>query len=67
MGRTALLALLPALLIATGWQGLEEPVRGGEIALAATLAVLAAILPHRRYRIPAAIVASVAVACFAFD
>ena len=67
MGRTALLALLPALLIATGWQGLEEPVRGGEIALAATLAVLAAILPHRRYRIPAAIVASVAVVCFAFD
>src|SRR5829696_4931480 len=29
MGRSALLALLPALLITTGWQTLEEPVRGG--------------------------------------
>ena len=67
MGRSALLALLPALLITTGWQTLEQPVRGGEFALAAALAVVAAILPRRSLRIGAMIVAGVAVASFAFD
>jgi transglutaminase-like putative cysteine protease len=67
MGRTALLALLPALLIATGWQTLEQPVLGGEFALAAALAVVAAIVPHRWLRIAAVSVATVAVASFAFE
>ncbi len=67
MGKTALLALLPALLIATGWQTLEQPVRGGEFALAAALAVVAAVIPHRWVRIGAMLVAAVAVASFAFD
>ena len=67
MGRSALLALLPALLITTGWQTLEQPVRGGEFALAAALAVVAAILPRRSLRIGAMIVAGFAVASFAFD
>ena len=67
MGRSALLALLPALLITTGWQTLEQPVRGGEFALAAALAVVAAILPRRSLRIGASLVAVVAVASFAFD
>ena len=67
MGRSALLALLPALLIVTGWQALEQPVRGGEFAVAAALAVCAAILPRRSLRIGASLVAAVAVASFAFD
>ncbi|HEX2293587.1 MAG TPA: hypothetical protein VHH55_09745, partial [Gaiellaceae bacterium] len=67
MGRPALLALLPALLITTGWQSLEQPVRGGEFALAAALAVVAAILPRRSLRIGAMLVAGFAVASFAFD
>jgi transglutaminase-like putative cysteine protease len=67
MGRSALLALLPALLITTGWQTLEQPVRGGGFALAAALAVVAAILPRRSLRIGASLVAGVAVASFAFD
>jgi transglutaminase-like putative cysteine protease len=67
MGRSALLALLPALLIVTGWQTLEQPVRGGEFAAAAALAVVAAILPRRSLRIAAMVVAGVAVASFAFD
>ena len=67
MGRSALLALLPALLITTGWQTLEQPVRGGEFAVAAALAVIAAILPRRSLRIGAVVVATVAVFSFAFD
>ena len=67
MGRSALLALLPALLITTGWQTLEEPVRGGEFAVAAALAVVAAILPRRSLRIGAVLLSAVAVASFAFD
>ncbi|HKI24519.1 MAG TPA: transglutaminaseTgpA domain-containing protein [Gaiellaceae bacterium] len=67
MGRSALLALLPALLITTGWQTLEEPVRGGEFAVAAALAVVAAVLPRRSLRIGAILVSGVAVASFAFD
>jgi transglutaminase-like putative cysteine protease len=67
MARTALLSLLPALLIVTGWQGLEEPVSGGALAAAALLAVLAAIVPTRRLRIGASIAAAFVVAAFAFD
>src|ERR687897_2277188 len=67
MGRSALLALLPALLITTGWQTLEEPVRGGEFAVAAALAVVSAALPRRSLRIGAMLVSGVAVASFAFD
>ena len=67
MARTALLALLPALLIVTGWQSLEQPVQGAEFALAAILAVGAAIVPRRWLRICAELAAAVAVASFAFD
>jgi transglutaminase-like putative cysteine protease len=67
MGRAALLALLPALLITTGWQTLQEPVRGGEFAVAAALAVVSAVLPRRSLRIGAMLVSGVAVASFAFD
>ena len=44
MGRTALLALLPALLIATGWQRLEDPVLASHFSLAAALAIAAFFL-----------------------
>jgi hypothetical protein len=67
MARTALLALLPALLIVTGWQTLEDPVRGGEFAVAAVLAVGAGILPRRSLRIGAIVVTTVAVSAFAFN
>ena len=67
MGRTVLLALLPALLIATGWGSIEEPARGAELMFAVVLAILAAALPSRRLRIPAVIAASLAVVSFAFD
>ena len=62
MGRSALLALLPALLITTGWQTLQEPVRGGEFAVAAALAVVSAVILRRYMRIGAVMVAGVAVA-----
>ncbi|HEX7254922.1 MAG TPA: transglutaminaseTgpA domain-containing protein [Gaiellaceae bacterium] len=67
MVRTALLALLPALLITTGWQGLEQPVRGTELTLAAALAVAAAIIPRRWLRRCAEVAASVAVLSIAFE
>jgi protein-glutamine gamma-glutamyltransferase len=67
MARTGLLALLPALLIATGWSSLEEPTRGAHFSLAATLAVVAAIIPRRPLRIAAEVVAAVVVVSFAFD
>ena len=46
MARTALLALLPAVLIATGWRQLEFPAQGGELALAAALGVVVALSPR---------------------
>jgi transglutaminase-like putative cysteine protease len=67
MAKTALLALLPALLIITGWQGLEQPVRAPEFLLAAVLAVIVAIVPRRRLRAVAGVVASLAVVSLAFD
>jgi transglutaminase-like putative cysteine protease len=67
MARTALLALLPALLIVSGWQSLEQPVRGGEFAFAAALAVLVALVPRRSLRVVAALAASIAVVAVAFD
>jgi transglutaminase-like putative cysteine protease len=67
MVRTALLALLPALLIATGWQRLEEPARGGDFALAATLAIVTALITRRWLRVVVGVAAFVAVGAAAFD
>jgi transglutaminase-like putative cysteine protease len=47
MARTALLCLLPALLIATGWGQLEQPPNGGEIAVVAALGVGVGLLTRR--------------------
>ena len=66
MGRTALLALLPALLIATGWQRLEDPVLASHFSLAATLAILVALMARRWLRILAGVGAFVAVAGVGF-
>lgn len=47
MARTALLSLLPAALIASGWRQLELPGEGRNVTLVAFLAVAAAIVPRR--------------------
>ena len=67
MGRTALLALLPAALILSGWNGLEDPTTGREFLLAAGLGVGAALVPRRWLRLLAGATALVVVASVAFD
>lgn len=66
MAKTVLLALLPALLIATGWQSLEQPAIANEFSLAATLAIVAALVPRRWIRVVAGLVAFVVVASLGF-
>ena len=58
MARTALLSLLPAALIASGWAGLEKDAPGGAIVAVVALAVLAALPPRPLLRLAAALVAS---------
>jgi len=48
MRRTALLSLLPAMLIASGWSQLESPPEGGEIALIAALGIGVGLLTVTR-------------------
>ena len=67
MGRTVLLAALPAALVMSGWSRLEDPSRGREFLLAAALGVGAAVVPHRWLRIVAELTAVVVVASVAFD
>ncbi len=67
MGRTALLAALPAALILSGWNGLEEPTTGREFLFAAILGVGVALVPRRWLRILAGAIAVVVVAWVAFD
>jgi transglutaminase-like putative cysteine protease len=67
MGKTALLALLPAILIASGWQRLEDPALGGEFLVAAVLAVSVALIPRRRLRALAAVAAFVVVVSAGFN
>ncbi len=66
MLRTALLALLPALLIATGWQRLEQPALASDFSLAATLAILVVLVPRRWLRTVAEVGAFFAVAAMGF-
>jgi transglutaminase-like putative cysteine protease len=66
MGKTALLALLPALLIATGWQRLEDPVLASHFSLAAALAIVVALIARRWLRILAGVGAFAAVAAVGF-
>ena len=66
MVKTVLLALLPALLIATGWQSLEQPAIANEFSLAATLAIVAVLVPRRWIRVMAELAALVAVASMGF-
>lgn len=66
MAKTVLLALLPALLIATGWQSLEQPAIVNEFSLAATLAIVAVLVPRRWIRVLAELAAFVAVASVGF-
>jgi transglutaminase-like putative cysteine protease len=64
--RSALLALLPAALIATGWRQLEFPAEGREIALAALLGVAAAAWPRRLFQLVASIAGLLVVVHLAF-
>jgi protein-glutamine gamma-glutamyltransferase len=65
MARTALLSLLPAALIATGWRQLEFPAEGRELALAALLGIGVALLPRPWLRWGALVGASLVVVRFA--
>jgi transglutaminase-like putative cysteine protease len=67
MGKTALLALLPAALIASGWRRLEEPALGGEFLVAAVLAVAVALISHRWLRVLAGVAAFVVVVSAGFN
>ena len=58
MARTALLSLLPAALIASGWAGLEQDASGGAVLAVAALAVLAALAPRPLLRLGAVLAAS---------
>jgi protein-glutamine gamma-glutamyltransferase len=51
LARTALLSLLPAVLIATGWRQLESPPEGRDLLLAAALGIGVALVPRRRLRL----------------
>ena len=68
MGRTALVYLVPAMLVAVAWLRLESPRVAGIDALAVvSLALLPALLPGLRLRVGAAIVALAGAAWIAFD
>jgi protein-glutamine gamma-glutamyltransferase len=64
--RTALLALLPAVLIATGWRQLELPPEGRELGLVALLGVGVALLPRRWLQIVGAVGACLVTVQLAF-
>jgi transglutaminase-like putative cysteine protease len=66
LARTALLSLLPAILVATGWRQLEAPARGRELALVTFLAVAVALLPRRRFQLLGSVVAFLGVLQLAF-
>jgi protein-glutamine gamma-glutamyltransferase len=63
--RTALVSLLPAALIVTGWRQLEEPA-SRELAAAAALGIAAALLPRRWLRWVGAFAAFVCVVALGF-
>jgi protein-glutamine gamma-glutamyltransferase len=66
LARTALLSLLPAALIATGWRQLEFPAEGRALGLVALLGVGVALLPRRWLQWLGAAGASLLVVRFAF-
>ena len=66
MARTALLCLLPAALIATGWRQLEAPAQGRELALVTLLGVVVALLPRRSLQLAASVGALLAAVHLAF-
>jgi protein-glutamine gamma-glutamyltransferase len=66
LARTALLALLPAALIATGWRQLELPPEGRELGLVALFGIGVALLPRRSLQIAGAVGACLVTAQLAF-
>jgi protein-glutamine gamma-glutamyltransferase len=63
--RTALVSLLPAALIVTGWRQLEQPA-SRDLAAAAALGVAVALLPRRWLRVVAAVGACVGAIALGF-
>jgi hypothetical protein len=66
LARTALLCLLPGLLIATGWSQLESPPESREITLVVALAIGVALISRRRLQLLAAAGAFLVVTRLAF-
>ena len=66
LARTALLCLLPAALIATGWRQLEAPAQGRELALVTLLGVVVALLPRRSLQLAASVGALLVAVHLAF-
>jgi transglutaminase-like putative cysteine protease len=66
LARTALLCVLPALLIATGWSQLESPAEGREIALVVALGIVVALVSRVWLRLAAAAGAFLVVSRLAF-
>jgi transglutaminase-like putative cysteine protease len=66
LARTALLALLPAALIATGWRQLELPPEGRELGLVALFGVGVALLSRRSLQIAGAVGACLVTLHLAF-
>jgi transglutaminase-like putative cysteine protease len=66
LARTALLCLLPGLLIATGWSQLESPPESREITLVVALGIGVALISRRRLQLLAAAGAFLVVIRLAF-
>jgi protein-glutamine gamma-glutamyltransferase len=66
LARTALLCLLPAVLIATGWRQLEAQAEGRQFAIVAFLAVGAALVPRRPLQLGASVGALLVAVHLAF-
>jgi transglutaminase-like putative cysteine protease len=63
--RTALVSLLPAALIVTGWRQLEQP-GSREVALVALFGIVVALLPWRWLRVAAVVAALFGVIALGF-
>jgi transglutaminase-like putative cysteine protease len=66
LARNALLCLLPATLVATGWRQLEAPPQGRDLAVVTVVAILVALLPSRRLQLAASAAALLVAVHLAF-
>jgi hypothetical protein len=66
MARTLVACLLPAFAVGVSWLRLEEPARAGEALAVTALALAPALVPDRRLRVVAALVAAAGAAWIIF-